>query len=127
MKNPFFDIKKNLTGVISLIFILIIGLIALFGYVIAPDNSENANQMHLSIHSKSPGFEVDMLVIPNQINNQSLFDSLKIDELVFSDTVPIDLSKFSQNKPTIISTTQLFGEAINRIHTGESVGALFRH
>ncbi len=74
MKNPFFDIKKNLTGVISLIFILIIGLIALFGYVIAPDNSENANQMHLSIHSKSPGFEVDMLVIPNQINNQSLFD-----------------------------------------------------
>ena len=56
-----------------------------------------------------------------------VIDSLAIDELVFSDTVPIDLSKFSQNKPTIISTTQLFGEAINRIHTGESVGALFRH
>ena len=56
-----------------------------------------------------------------------VIDSLKIDELVFSDTVPIDLSKFSQNKPTIISTTQLFGEAINRIHTGESIGALFRH
>jgi peptide/nickel transport system permease protein len=29
----------------------------------APDKSENANQMHLSIHSKPPGFRV-MLSIP---------------------------------------------------------------
>jgi peptide/nickel transport system permease protein len=27
-------------------------------------NSENANQMHLSIHSKPPGFNVNMLSIP---------------------------------------------------------------
>ena len=74
MKNPFFNIKKNLSGVISLIFIILIGLIALFGYVIAPDNSKNANQMHLSIHSKPPGFQVDILVIPNEIDNQSSID-----------------------------------------------------
>jgi peptide/nickel transport system permease protein len=30
----------------------------------SPDNSENANQMHLSIHSKPPGFNVNMLSIP---------------------------------------------------------------
>jgi peptide/nickel transport system permease protein len=30
---------------------------------LAPDNSENANQMHLSIHSKPP-FNVNMLSIP---------------------------------------------------------------
>jgi peptide/nickel transport system permease protein len=35
-----------------------------FAYVLAPDKSENANQMHLSIHSKPPGFQVDMLSIP---------------------------------------------------------------
>ena len=74
MKNPFFNIKKNLSGIISLIFIIFIGLIALFGYVIAPDNSKNANQMHLSIHSKPPGFQVDILVIPNEIDNQSSID-----------------------------------------------------
>jgi peptide/nickel transport system permease protein len=34
-----------------------------FAYVLAPDKSENANQMHLSIHSKPPGFQVDMLSI----------------------------------------------------------------
>ena len=74
MKNPFFNINKNLSGIISLIFIILVGFIALFGYVLAPDNSKNANQMHLSIHSKSPGFEVDMFVIPNKVENQSLID-----------------------------------------------------
>ena len=74
MKNPFFNINKNLSGIVSLIFIILIGFIALFGYVLAPDNSKNANQMHLSIHSKSPGFEVDMFVIPNKVENQSLID-----------------------------------------------------
>ena len=75
MKNPFFNINKNLSGIISLIFIILVGFIALFGYVLAPDNSKNANQMHLSIHSKSPGFEVDMFVIPNKVENQSLIDN----------------------------------------------------
>ena len=74
MKNPFFNINKNLSGIISLIFIILVGFIALFGYVLAPDNSKNANQMHLSIHSKSPGFQVDMFVIPNKVKNQSLID-----------------------------------------------------
>jgi len=74
LKNPFFNINKNLSGIISLIFIILVGFIALFGYVLAPDNSKNANQMHLSIHSKSPGFQVDMFVIPNKVENQSLID-----------------------------------------------------
>ena len=39
-------------------------MVAIFAYGLAPDNSENANQMHLSIHSKAPGFTVKMLVLP---------------------------------------------------------------
>ena len=76
MKNPFFNIKKNLSGIISLVFIILVGLIAFFAYAIAPDNSKNANQMHLSIHSKAPGFEVDMLVISNNIEPQSSINKL---------------------------------------------------
>ena len=57
-------------------FILLVGLIAFFAYAIAPDNSKNANQMHLSIHSKAPGFEVDMLVIPNDIEPQTFLNKL---------------------------------------------------
>lgn len=56
--------KKNFWGVFSFGFIVILLLISLLAYVLAPDSSENANQMHLSIHSKSPGFEVKMLSIP---------------------------------------------------------------
>nr|WP_321540047.1 hypothetical protein [Flavobacterium piscinae] len=40
--------------------------LALFAYVFAPDNSENANQMHLAIHSKSPGFQVQILAVPSE-------------------------------------------------------------
>ncbi|MFL2638082.1 MAG: ABC transporter permease [Flavobacteriaceae bacterium] len=76
MKSPFFNIKKNLSGIISLVFIILVALIAFFAYAITPDNSQNANQMHLSIHSKAPGFEVDMLVISNNIEPQSSINKL---------------------------------------------------
>lgn len=59
--------KKNFWGVFSFYFIVLVGLVSVFAYVIAPDNSQFANQMHLSIHSKRPGFKVDMLTIPSQL------------------------------------------------------------
>lgn len=58
--------QKNFWGVFSFSYIVLMIVFALFAYVLAPDNSENANQMHLSIHSKSPGFEVLMLAVPSQ-------------------------------------------------------------
>ena len=56
--------KKNIWGISSLSFIIILVVISIFAYILAPDNSENANQMHLSIHSKPPGFTVELLSIP---------------------------------------------------------------
>ena len=49
-------------------------MLALLAYVIAPDNTRYANQMHLSIHSKPPGFSVRMLTIPaaGQIDQSAL-------------------------------------------------------
>ena len=44
-----------------------------FAYIIAPDSSQYANQMHLSIHSKPPGFETLMLVEPNQYKKKAVF------------------------------------------------------
>ncbi|WP_299520044.1 ABC transporter permease [Winogradskyella sp.] len=61
--------KKNFWGVFSLGIIICIGLISIFAYLFAPDASKNANQMHLSIHSKSPGFEVQILTIPSGIDS----------------------------------------------------------
>ena len=47
-----------------------------------------------------------------------------IKEVVLTDTIPIAPQK-RDGKITILSVAPLFGEAIRRIHLGESVGALF--
>lgn len=59
--------KRNFWGVFSFYFILLVGFISVFAYLLAPDDSQYANQMHLSIHSKKPGFKVEMLIIPSQL------------------------------------------------------------
>jgi peptide/nickel transport system permease protein len=63
--------KKNFWGVFSFSFLVLCVLIAIFAYALAPDNSENANQMHLSVHSKAPGFTVQLLTIPSRIVSQN--------------------------------------------------------
>ena len=47
-----------------------------------------------------------------------------IKELVFTDTIPITPDRHLPNM-TVLSVAPLLGEAIQRIHTGQSVGALF--
>ncbi|MBQ4818789.1 ABC transporter permease [Aquimarina sp. MMG016] len=87
--------KKNFWGVLSFWFIVACALIAIFAYVIAPDNSQNANQMHLSIHSKPPGFKVTMLTIPSKnISNQSFLNRI-FKGIKNTDTeIPIDTYNF---------------------------------
>ncbi|GAB1855420.1 hypothetical protein MHTCC0001_02540 [Flavobacteriaceae bacterium MHTCC 0001] len=62
--------KKNFWGVFSFCFIILVGIVAVFAYTLTPDNSQYANQMHLSIHSKPPGFKATMLTIPSQVENR---------------------------------------------------------
>ncbi len=47
-----------------------------------------------------------------------------IKEIVFTDTIPLSAEKRLPNM-TVLSVAPLLGEAIRRIHTGQSVGALF--
>lgn len=57
--------KQNKLGLLSFCYILFCGFLAVFCYVLSPDNSSNANQMHLEMHSKQPGFKATVLEIPN--------------------------------------------------------------
>ncbi|WP_194850925.1 ABC transporter permease [Nonlabens antarcticus] len=57
-------LRKSFWGVLSFCVIAFFIFIALFAYVLAPDSSRYANQMHISIHSQPPGFVVDMIEIP---------------------------------------------------------------
>lgn len=95
--------KTNFWGVFSFWFIVLVGLVSIFAYAFAPDNSQYANQMHLSIHSKPPGFIVKMLTIPSKIENEQspiskLFFGLKNTD----SEVPI--SDFSINEEVLTYT-----------------------
>ena len=95
------EIKRFLEGfksdgwaVGSTLFILLISFCAIFAYVLAPDKTKFANQMHLSIHSKPPGFSCLMLVIPrsSQDSQSSVFygkinanEEIPVSEIRWSD------------------------------------------
>ncbi|MBP2832582.1 ABC transporter permease [Aquimarina sp. U1-2] len=104
--------KKNFWGVLSFCFILLCALIAIFAYILAPDNSRNANQMHLSIHSKSPGFTVTMLTIPSQNSyDQSFFNTLFFGEKNTDTEIPIERYTFKDDALLIVPYSE--GELID--------------
>jgi peptide/nickel transport system permease protein len=76
--------KRSYLGVVSICFIASVGLVSIFAYVLSPDRSQYANQMHLSIHSKPPGFHVQMLVQPNALKARQN----KLDRLFFGSKFP---------------------------------------
>lgn len=100
--------KRNFWGVLSLGYIICCGLIALFAYAFAPDNSQNANQMHLSIHSKPPGFKVDILTIPsNTISEQSFLNQLFFGTKTLATELPINSYRIDGNQLYITPYSEL--------------------
>ena len=64
-------LKRNFWGVLSFGYIVLCVLVTIFAYALVPDDSTNANQMHVSIHSKPPGFTVKMLTVPATVTEDS--------------------------------------------------------
>ncbi len=60
--------KKNRTAVAGLFIIFISLVLAVFAYVIAPDNTENANRMIVEIGSRKPGFTKQFIKVPKPRN-----------------------------------------------------------
>ncbi len=49
-----------------------------------------------------------------------------IEELLITDTIPISEEKKKAGRVSVVSCAELLGEAIKRIHTGDSVSGLFK-
>ncbi|WP_252159112.1 ABC transporter permease [Candidatus Arcticimaribacter forsetii] len=94
----------------SFLYIIFMVFVAISAYWIAPDNTPNANQMHLSIHSKPPGFSSKILILPSSsvhsVSEELAIDSLKwVDKKLFFHAQgtpqtyfqPIDLKRFPSN------------------------------
>lgn len=98
--------KRNKIGFASFIFVIFLGLVAVFGYAFAPDNSSNANQMHLEIHSKKPGFSVLMLTIPSKNEtSQSWLSILKNGKRNMDTEIPIRSYQIQKNTLTYVRYT----------------------
>ncbi|MFV0248597.1 MAG: ABC transporter permease [Tenacibaculum sp.] len=104
-QNSISKIKKHKIGFISLSYIFLCGFVAVFCYFLAPDNSSNANQMKLEIHSKAPGFRVKMLEIPSSAGNNtsSFFKQLIYGKENKPVQIPIKSYNVKGNKLEIIS------------------------
>ncbi|MEC3907071.1 ABC transporter permease [Tamlana sp. 2201CG12-4] len=90
--------RKNFWGVFSFCFIALVGLVSVFAYLIAPDNSQHANQMHLSIHSKKPGFKVTMLTLPSEIQmEQGAIHKIFFGKKVADTEIPISDYKIKEH------------------------------
>jgi len=107
--------KKSFWGVFSFWFIVLVGLVSIFAYVIAPDDSQYANQMHLSIHSKKPGFKVTMLTIPSEIKSEQGFvNKVFFGEKNSNTEIPISDYKLEDNQLTYTEYTSDGLEGISK-------------
>ena len=88
-------LKKNGGAMFGLIIIILSLLVSVFGYVIAPDNSPNADLQTVEIQAKKPGYAQEFLKIPgNNItknrnqNRQHNDDQTKNSTSVFFESLP---------------------------------------
>ena len=59
-------LKKNRGAMFGLFIIVLAVLISIFGYIIAPDNSSNADLQTVEIQAKKVGYAQEFLKIPNK-------------------------------------------------------------
>ena len=62
-------LKKNKSAMFGLMIIVLAVFLSVFGYVVAPDNSPNADLQTVEIQAKKPGYEQQFLFIPNYKNS----------------------------------------------------------
>ena len=63
--------KKNKGAMFGLLIILLAVLISIFGYLIAPDSSPNADLQAVEIQAKKPGYSQLFLKIPDKNNDET--------------------------------------------------------
>lgn len=91
--------KKNKLGLVCFWFVILCGFVVVFGYTFAPDNSSNANQMHLEIHSKKPGFSVLILTLPSdQKVEQSFLNTIFYGKKNLNSEIPIQSYEIKDNQ-----------------------------
>jgi peptide/nickel transport system permease protein len=107
-------LKKNKGALFGLFIIVLAALVSVFGYVIAPDNSSNADLQTVEIQARKPGYSRQFLKIPGNKNNnrQNWFAVLLYGRQNNDHYIPIDgytingdsllINKFIDDDTTVV-------------------------
>lgn len=125
---------RNKPALFGLAVIAISILVAILGYVIAPDATPNANDQMATVALKNPGFKVKMLKIrknrdieqPNWFSKllfgaPSEFDFVPINNLSFQASSSVSYEKYAGEDPT---TGQLLKGVVALLHPVDIVYAI---
>lgn len=107
---------KNLLANLCVGFIGLGSIVALFSYFITPDNTANANTMHVTIQTKPPGYTTYVLQETTFIKQQSVWDKLLNGSTDFIKETPIR-GDFKITPKTIRYKTKLLNEFSSINHT----------
>jgi len=89
-KQTWKRLKKNKGAMFGLVVIIISTLVAIFAYIIAPDNTPNADMQTVEIQAKKPGYRQTFLKISNdQKVNSSWFSKLLYGQTADYRLIPI--------------------------------------
>ncbi len=90
--------RKNKAAMAGLYFILLSFFIAVFAYLIIPDNTPLANRMNLSISNQFPGFKVQMLKVPKSyVEKTDLLQRIFFGRKDAFDYIPISSFHINEN------------------------------
>lgn len=81
---------RNTTGVVSAIFILLVGLAAIFAYHISPDGTPGANRQMLELGSLSPGTSLEILrIVREEAEEPGFLGQLVSGRRDFFESIPL--------------------------------------
>ncbi len=91
---------RNKLSLASLLLIVFITLTAILGYLISPDSTPFANEQHLELTTKKPGFSIKMLKIvrPEQEQHSNFIHKMFYGQRSTYITIPIFKYHFHEDK-----------------------------
>ena len=92
--------KKNRMAFGGLLFILLLGLMGILGYLITPDQTPMANTMHLQLSNKKPGRTFNFLIISrkDKVRKAGFMERMVYGQEADFKSIPITASRIAGNR-----------------------------
>jgi ABC-type dipeptide/oligopeptide/nickel transport system permease subunit len=97
-------LSSDWLSMVALGFICLCAVFATLGYLIIPDSTPYANQQHLELATRKPGFKVDIMLIkkPDQVKERSLLGRMLLGQNDLYTEIPINSWRFENDKIVVV-------------------------